>query len=195
MKRSYRLKRRAESRDRTRQRIVDAAIELHRSKGLSATTVGDIAKRAKVGRVTVYRHFPDEGALVQACSGHYFQRHPLPDLASWQRIADPVDRLRRGLRDTYLYHRATEAMMARVLVEARDLPVMEPYHAHWRRAVEVLAEPWPAAGREKQVLKAGLALALAFESWHRLVRGQRLSDAQAIELAMRLAGYRGRKAS
>jgi AcrR family transcriptional regulator len=195
MRRSYQLKKRAEARDRTRQKIVEAAIELHQSKGLSATTVGDIADRAKVGKVTVYRHFPDDAALVQACSGQYLRRHPLPDVESWQQIADPMERLQQGLRDTYRYHRETEAMMARVLVEARDLPIMEPYHAHWRRAVEILADSWPATGREKQMLKAGLALALAFDTWHLLARRQGLTEAGAIELMMRLTRSCSQEAS
>jgi len=186
MKRSYQLKQRAQSRDRTRQRIVDAAIALHQSKGLAATTISDIAERAKVGKVTVYRHFPDEAALVGACSGQYFQRHPLPDTEDWRRIGDAHERLRLGLREAYRYHRATEAMMAQVLSEARGLPIMEPYNAHWRRAVEILVEPWSASTIDKVLLKAGLALALTFETWHLLVRSEGLTDAQAIELMMRL---------
>ena len=186
MKRSYQLKQRAQNRNRTRQRIVDAAIALHQSKGLAATTIGDIAERAKVGKVTVYRHFPDEAALVGACSGQYFQHHPLPDIEDWRRIGDAHERLLLGLRETYRYHRATEAMMARVLSEARDLPIMEPYHAHWKRAAEILAEPWSASTIDKVLLNAGLALALTFETWHTLVRSEGLTDAQAIELMMRL---------
>ncbi len=186
MKRSYQLKRRAETKSRTRQKIVDATIELHQSKGLAATTVGDIAERAQVGKVTIYRHFPDEAALVGACSGQYFERHPLPDIEDWKRIGDASERLRRGLRDTYRYHRETEPMMKRVLAEARDLAIMDPYHAHWRRAAGILAEPWSGSAREKALLKAALALSLAFDTWHLLVRVQRLSDDQAIELMMRL---------
>ena len=60
-----------------------------------------------MGRVTVYRHFPDELALARACSGHYFERHPVPDLERWRAIADPTERLRTGLREAYAYHRAT----------------------------------------------------------------------------------------
>lgn len=186
MKRSYHLKQRAQSRDRTRQKIVEAAIALHQSKGLAATTISDIAERAKVGKVTVYRHFPDEAALVGACSGQYFQRHPLPDIEGWRRIGDACERLRLGLRETYRYHRETEAMMAQVLAEARDLPIMEPYHAHWRHAAEVLAEPWSASITDKVLLNAGLALALTFETWHLLVRAEGLTDDRAIELMMRL---------
>ena len=75
----YQLKHRAERQDETRQRIVEATIELHQTIGPAATTVSDIAERAQVGRVTVYRHFPDEPTLARACSGLYFERHPFPD--------------------------------------------------------------------------------------------------------------------
>jgi AcrR family transcriptional regulator len=186
MKRSYKLKQRAESQGRTRQKIIDAAIELHQTKGLAATTVSDIAERAKVGKVTVYRHFPDEATLTDACSGQYFQHHPFPDPEDWRQVQDPSERLRQGLRDTYAYHRATEPMMTRVLTEASDLPIMVPYHTHWQRAADVLAAAWPASIRRNAMLKAALALAVSFDTWQLLVCSQRLTDDQAIELMTRL---------
>lgn len=186
MKRSYQLKQRAEAQGRTRQKIVDAAIELHQTKGLAATSVSDIAERANVGKVTVYRHFPDEAALVTACSGQYFQRHPFPDIEAWRSIQDASERLRQGLRDTYAYHRATEPMMTQVLAEARDHPVMVPYHQHWQRAAEILEAAWPASVQRDGLCKAALALALSFDTWHLLVRSQRLTDDQAIQLMLRL---------
>jgi AcrR family transcriptional regulator len=197
MTRSYQLKRRAEKQGRTRQKIIDAAIDLHQTKGLAGTTIRDIAQRAKVGNVTVYRHFPDEKALVDACSGQYFQRHPFPDIEAWRCIQGASQRLRRGLRDTYAYHRETEPMMTRILGEARDLPVMDPYHAYWQSAADALAAAWPASARRRAPLKAALALALSFDTWHLLARTQRLTDNQAIGLMMRLVcdcphqGYRG----
>src|SRR5439155_10532758 len=84
MGRSYQLKRRAERQGQTRQRIIEAAIELHQTIGPAATTVSEIAERAEVGRVTVYRHFPDEPSLARACSGQYFKRHPFPDPDRWR---------------------------------------------------------------------------------------------------------------
>jgi AcrR family transcriptional regulator len=186
MKRPYQLKQRAERRDRTRQKIIEAAIELHQAQGMAATSMRDIAARAKVGTVTVYRHFADEATLVGACSGTYFERHPLPDPEDWRGIEDARERLRRGLRDTYAYHRATEPMIAQVIAEARDQPVMAPYHAHWRRAADVLLAAWPPAARRDAKLKAAVALALSFDTWRLLVRGQGLSDKQAAELMLRL---------
>lgn len=186
MKRSYRLKQRAEGQDQTRQKIVDAAIQLHQAKGLSSTSMNDIAERAQVAKVTVYRHFPDVGTLVNACSGQYFQRHPFPDPESWRHINNPLDRFRLGLRETYAYHQSTEPMVARVLGEARDHPVMEPYHEQWQKAVTVLATAWPEQAQGKASLKAALALALSFDTWRLLSRTHQLTDDEVIELMMRL---------
>lgn len=187
MKRPYHLKQRADGQNITRQKIVEATIELHQSKGLAATTISDIASRAKVGKVTVYRHFPDQTALVEACSSQYFERHPLPDPGDWRNIPDASDRLRRALNDTYAYHRATEPMLRRVLAEARDHPVMVPYHAHWRDAAKVLMGAWPQSLRRTPALKAALALALSFDTWYLLVRTQRLTNDQAISMMVKLA--------
>ncbi len=187
MARSYQLKRRAERQDETRQRIIEAAIELHQTIGPAATTVTEIAERAHVGRVTVYRHFPDEPTLARACSGLYFERHPPPDPDGWADIDDPERRLRTGLTDTYAYHRATEQMMSRVLADARDHEVMAPYHALWNHAAAVLADAWPARGRRRTLLRAGIALALTFDTWRTLTLDQQLTDTQAVELMLRLS--------
>jgi AcrR family transcriptional regulator len=164
----------------------NAAIELHQTKGLAATTISDIAEHANVGRVTVYRHFPDQESLVGACSGQYFERHPFPDPTPWAAIEDPMARLRRGLRDIYAYHRETEPMMSRVIADARDLPIMAPYHAHWRRAADVIVAAWSVTGRRKMLLRAAVGLALSFDTWRTLIRDQGLSHDQAIELMARL---------
>src|SRR5947199_6393088 len=86
--RSYQLKRRAERQDQTRQRIIEATIELHETIAPKATTFSEVAQRARVGRVTVYRHFPHDPTLSRACSGQYFEQHPFPDPARWLAIAD-----------------------------------------------------------------------------------------------------------
>ena len=188
MKRSYRQKQRAKSQSQTRQKIVEAAIELHQSKGPAATSMADIAELAQVGKVTVYRHFPDEAALTGACSGQYFERHPMPDIGEWRKIGDPSERLRRALRDTFHHHRDTEPMMSRVLAEVRDTPLMEPYNAYWRDAVDCLAAPWPVSQGDMAPLKAAIALALSFDTWRLLTRDRGLTDDQAVDLMMRLIG-------
>jgi AcrR family transcriptional regulator len=188
MARTYQLKRRAERQDETRQRIVDATIELHQSIGAAETTISEIAKRAGVGRVTVYRHFPDEETLFDACSGHYFSQHPFPDLARWRQVSDRLERLRTGLGESYAWHEENAAMIGMALAEARDLPIMAPYHAYWDDAAETLAAAWRARGRRRATLKAAIALALSFDTYRTLTREQQLSSAQAIELMTQLVG-------
>ncbi len=186
MARRYQLNQRAKSQAKTRQKIVEAAIELHQAKGPAATSMRDVAERAGVGTVTVYRHFADETELLGACSGTYFQRHPFPDLGSWEAVPDPRERVRLGLRQSYAFHRETEPMMSRVIDEMRDLPIMEPYHAYWRSAADMLLGAFPETRRRDGKLKAGIALALRFETWRLLSQQQGLDDDQAIELMMHL---------
>ena len=185
--RRYELKRRAESRDETRQRIVDATIELHKTIGAAHTTISEIASRAGVGRVTVYRHFPDEETLFSACSGHYFSQHPFPDIERWRHITDPHDRLRTGLRESYRWHEANRQMIAMALAEARELPLMAPYHDFWDAAAEMLTAAWHVRGRRHAALKAGIALALSFDTHRTLLREQGLTESQSVELMVRFA--------
>ena len=155
--------------------------------GAAQTTISEIAQRAGVGRVTVYRHFPDEGSLFAACSGHYFSQHPFPDIERWEEISDPPDRLRQALRESYAWYDANRQMIAMALAEARDLPVMAPYHEFWDNAADLLTAAWHPRGRRRARLKAAIALALSFETHRTLTREQQLSDDQAIELMIRLA--------
>lgn len=50
----------------TRARILDAALALFLGFGIRRTTIDEVARRAGLGRATVYRAFADKNALVQA---------------------------------------------------------------------------------------------------------------------------------
>ncbi|MGX6447256.1 TetR/AcrR family transcriptional regulator [Patulibacter sp. S7RM1-6] len=52
--------------DAVRDRILAAAAEGFRSTGVRRTSVNDIARRADVGRMTIYRRFPHREGLVAA---------------------------------------------------------------------------------------------------------------------------------
>ncbi len=186
MSRRYQLKQRAVRQEETRQRIIETAIRLNGTLGLSETTVTQIAEEAGVGRQTVYRHFRHEIELTRACSGLYFQRHPLPDPEPWREIKAPHERTLVGLRDSYAYHRRTEAMISRVLPDAGESPIMKPYHDHWHRATEVIVSAWRPGDRKRRLLEAAIGHAIVFPTWHSLVRGRGLTDEEAIRLMLRL---------
>ncbi|MEV0715075.1 TetR/AcrR family transcriptional regulator [Asanoa sp. NPDC050611] len=51
--------------ERARQAIIEAALDLCREQGLARTTIEEIAKRAGVGKQTIYRWWPSKAAVVE----------------------------------------------------------------------------------------------------------------------------------
>src|SRR3712207_2632041 len=128
-KRRYNMKKRAEGQLETRSRIVDATVELHRTRGPAHTTIKEIAQRAGVNRLTVYNYFPDIADLLKACSKRWTEQHPAPDPTPWAQIRDPEERLRTALTELYGYYARTEPMRSeerRVGKECRSR--WSPYH-------------------------------------------------------------------
>lgn len=184
-RRRYELKKRAEQQAETRRRIVEATVELHRTVGPAETRISEVARRAGVQRVTVYKHFPDDASLFAACSAHWVAQHPAPDPAPWRELADPGERLRAALRDLYAWFRETEPMTANVLRDAERLPslggVLAAGRERYLAAVrELLGEPFRARGRRRELLAAALEAATDFHLWRAL---SPLGDEEAAELA------------
>ncbi|MEV6558188.1 helix-turn-helix domain-containing protein [Nocardia sp. NPDC051756] len=59
----------AESSEQVVDRILAAAQEEFELVGIRRSSMSDIAKRARLGRATVYRHFPGKENLVEAIGG------------------------------------------------------------------------------------------------------------------------------
>jgi AcrR family transcriptional regulator len=190
--RAYRKRRRAELEQRTRERIVEAAVELHGSVGPARTTVSAVALRAGVQRATVYRHFPDEESLFAACSAHWLEQNTPPDLAGWRAVRDPDARLELGLGELYAWFRRTEQMIELLTRDAELLPTMRAQFAMFGRyfgaAADTLLRDRPERGAARRRVRAALGHAVAFETWRSLVRRQGLTDAQAIELVRAMVG-------
>ncbi len=191
MARKYELKERAESLNATRERIVEATVELHDSLGPARTTISAIAERAGVQRLTVYRHFPDDRSLFRACSGHWTARNPKPDPSSWAAVEDPEERLRLALAEIYAFFGATEGMTGNLLRDLPTLPVLQevaaPFLEYWETVRAVLERGWNARGSKRARLRAVIGHAVEFDTWHSLARRQGLDDSEAVELMVSLA--------
>jgi AcrR family transcriptional regulator len=188
-KRRYELKQRAAEMAKTHRRITEAAIELHGSVGPARTTMSAVAKRAGVERRTLYRHFPTEADLFAACSSHYTAANPWPDLASWQAIRDPHQRLQLALDELYAYYERTESMYSNVLRDAelvdsaRD--AVAPLQAYLDEAADALIAGRRARGRKRQLLEGALRHAVAFSTWHSLTtNGIGRADAAKLVTAL-----------
>ena len=189
--RTYDMKRRAERQEETRQRIVEAAVELHTTLGPARTTVQAVAERAGVTRPTVYAHFPDARSLLLACSGHVAETTPPPDPSAWASIADPVERLRAVLGAVYGYYTEHEQLLDNVQRDAAVMPVVAEVSEYRSRYLvelrDALLPGWPARGSARARLKRAVGHALEFRTWQSLVRRQGCSQAEAIELMVALA--------
>ncbi|HEY7603911.1 MAG TPA: TetR/AcrR family transcriptional regulator [Gaiellaceae bacterium] len=182
MTRKYELKKRAERQEETRRRIVEAAIELHRTKGPARTTFSDIAARAGVQRHTLYRHFPDERRMLLACSGHHFELNPPPDPAEWAGISNPGERLRAGLAALYTWYEQDEEMFSSVLRDAEADPLTrETFELRAAEPMERITGSLAQGLARGKRTRAALSLAFDFHAWRRLARSG-LEPAEAAEL-------------
>ena len=114
----------------TRQRIVEATVELHQTLGPAKTSIKAIAERAGVQRATVYNHFPDLQVLFEACNAYYYERHPMPDPTSWVGIASPEERLHVAVRELYRWYQETETMLSARHPRYRCCPAGGPRGVH-----------------------------------------------------------------
>jgi AcrR family transcriptional regulator len=183
--RKYELKARAESQERTRQRIAKAAAELHEKVGPAETTVAEIARRAGVSRLTVYKHFPDDASLYEACSAHFRSEHPLPDFEPALAIEDAVDRVRSVLALVYgEIYRETQGMVRNLSRDRGSDPALDALMEKTRDAFLDRLAGELAGGFEAQSedrLRAIVSVALDFWTWDRLA-GEGLDDDEAASL-------------
>jgi AcrR family transcriptional regulator len=188
VKRKYELKERARRQAETKQRIVEATVELHTSVGPARTTISAIAAKAGVERHTVYAHFPDEQALFRACTAHWDGEHPRPDVQPWLDLEAPDDRLRGALADLYAWYEAVEPDLTVLLRDAGLVPAQTEQLARTTVAMSELADALARGRPRRKLVRAAVGHALEFETWRSLVRRQGLSREQAVDAMVRLVG-------
>jgi len=172
----------------TRRRIVRAVRDLHEEVGPSSTTISGIAQRAGVQRLTVYRHFPDQRALIAACSSDWSGDHPFPASALWSGIQDPRKRLETALTELYAYFRGGAPMLEQVLRDEGQVPelaeVMAPWWDGMREMAGGLAAGWGTGQDDQRRLRAAVGHALRFETWRSLA-SEGLEDPEAADMMVR----------
>jgi len=193
--RPYRMQRRAESQQQTRLRIIESAVELHGTVGPSRTSVSAVATHAGVRRSTVYRHFPDEAALFDACTAHWSAANPPPDLGAWLEIDSPEERLRVALDQLYAFYRRTELMLENLFRDQTTAPLVAERFAAFREYFKAAGDTRMAGrklrGASRRRTQAALGHAISFSTWKSLVREQGLSEADAAALLRALVTAAG----
>jgi len=186
-RRPYRLKKRARQQEETRERIVEAIVELHRTVGPAKTKITEVAEKANVGRMTVYNHFPTDADLFRACGAHWIAQNPPPDPARWACIDDPEERLDLALLQMYDFYSRTEDMMGKVLRDEPLLPALadvmsEVWWPFVDAAVATLLRGRTLRGARKKHFTAAVRLVIDFATW-RTLTGSDLDTVAAAGLA------------
>lgn len=185
--RPYRMKRRAELVDETRQRITAATARLHTTIGPANTTIASIAEEAGVTRLTVYRHFGDLNVLFEACRAHWRAQNPPPNARAWPDIVDFETRVRQALTELYAWFAEHADELFPIY---RDLPVsplssQQTIRDDNRWLADVLCSSDAPDGGGRQ-LRAVAGHLLDYRTWRSLTVDQGLPEAEAIEIGVRV---------
>jgi len=185
------MTRRAELEAQTRLRITESTVALHGTLGPAHTSISAIAERAGVRRSTVYRHFPDEEALFDACSTHWRAANPPPDLSEWY-----AERTEEALRELYAFYGRTCAMYTSLFRDEAVVPIVKRRLAVFRgyldAAADTLMRGRGLRGGAARRTRATLGHAVAFTTWRSLVQEQKLDPDVAASLMFRLVEDAGR---
>jgi AcrR family transcriptional regulator len=181
--RKYNMSKRAAAVAQTRQRIVDATLELHGERGIAATSWDDIATRAGVGVGTVYRHFPSLDELIPACGEITMQVVALPDPAAvpalFEDAMKPAQRIERLVGEAFaIYQRGAPQLLA-IRREADVHPRVgqdrDQLDASLNALVDTALGPLDATAQDRAVARALVDL----NTWEAL-RDQGLGPAQSV---------------
>ena len=109
---------RADQRDETRRRIVEAAAEAFADLGFKAASTREIARRAGTNQGLITYHFRSKEALWRAAADQIFQSlgTRLAERLAALEDADPRERARESIR-TYVRYAAEHPELFRIMVE------------------------------------------------------------------------------
>jgi AcrR family transcriptional regulator len=193
--RAYRMHRRAETQEETRLRITESAVALHGTVGPSRTSISAVAAHAGVRRSTVYRHFPDEAALFDACTAHWAAANPPPDPGAWATVVSPDERLLVALGDLYGFYGRTESMLDNLFRDETTVRLVQErfgaFRGYLEAARDTLMTGRTPRGAARTRTHAALGHAIAFSTWKSLCREQELDEATAITLVRALVAAAG----
>ena len=152
----------ASSADRTRERLLDAATEILNRVGIQGATTREIARRAGVNEVTLFRHFKSKEQLLRAVlqRGLAAEAAILDEHSSWKESLEEYARHYYSLWDKnkdfggaflaegHLWPKSMQAMIADVMRPVRE------------RLVSILADAQKAG-----VVRSGLNIECALDAF------------------------------
>jgi AcrR family transcriptional regulator len=198
MSRPYRLGRREQATQKTREKILRAASGLLAGAGIRGLTMEAVARRAAVSRVTVYDHFQHKAGLLEALAWWTFAQHDIDRVRRARLQQDVrvalVDFVRENARFFHSVGPQGHAILKAMSTEPDAAAVFEATYINARRAAirelverldhsHELAAPWAP---ERAV--DALMIITSLEAFETVTDRGHLDLDEATEVLARMAG-------
>jgi AcrR family transcriptional regulator len=179
-RRSYQLGRRQVEVDRTRSGILAAARELVAELG-PASSMGKVAERAGVSRITIYNQFGSKARLLEALTAEAGSIFPDPPAVE---AGDPSDDLRRRVEQACAAWAENPDLYRQLAGHGRHDRHADADHA---LALRLAADDRLRPGCSIKEAEDVIGVVTSFSVFDRLHRGGRRSPAGVAEILMRMA--------
>ncbi len=172
--------------DPTRERIIECSLELHMSRGIQATTWGEIADKSSVPVETIRELFPTQEDLVRSCGEHFMESLQMPPADRAPEIFDDApsedERIRRLVGTFFgIYERGADGI-AVARRERSDLPVLDESMEELDNSFDAIVVEAVRPLSPDSVSVASLRALTDLEVW-RTLRDQGATPEAAVEQA------------
>jgi AcrR family transcriptional regulator len=130
---------RAEQAARTRERILDAALESYRERGITGTSLQAVARRADVSAATILNHFGSSDELARVVVERLAEQIRIPDDREWTERGRQ-QRVRRLVREMFAFYDRSAPWFEIFRSELGQNPALrEGEGAFWQAVAELYA--------------------------------------------------------
>jgi AcrR family transcriptional regulator len=186
MPRPYKLGRRAAPKAATRARIVAAALEIYRERGLTGASNLAIARAADVAPATVRNQFPQQGELARAVFDALLAELQIPTPAIFDGLGELRDRVERLAKELASFYERSEPWWRAYEREPELIQVwgggVDRYYADIERLMRAALDELGSDEQSVAVVASVIGPPTFFA-----LRGRGLSSEQAVRLSLDLA--------
>jgi len=153
--RPYSMDRRSQQAAQTRDRIIDAAVQLFFEQGARATTMTAVGRKADVAPATVFNHFATQELLVEAVIERLLLDVRAPDRTIFDGARSVTARLSVLSHEMFAFYERTSHWYYLLGDELTEVPAVARANAAFTRSMRELYDE-ALAGRGDDLLRKTL---------------------------------------
>lgn len=152
------MQHRSERVAQTRERILDAAMELFSKRGAQATTMNEIARRGDMSPTTVTNHFPTHESLIEAVVARVLSEIQIPDSTIFAGTLSLAGRLRVLTASMFAFFERTSHWYELLGAELVEVPALARAEAAFWGSIRQLYEQALAGSDDDLLVKTTAGL-------------------------------------